>query len=48
MTGARLTTNWTRFGGNVSDLPDGFLKDLSVQFVASYFPFLSKHYSNKL
>jgi len=29
MTGARLTTNWTRFGGNVSDLPDGFLKDLS-------------------
>jgi len=29
MTGARLTTNWTRFGGNVNDLPDGFLKDLS-------------------
>ena len=28
MTGARLTTNWTRFGGNHSDLPDGFLGDL--------------------
>jgi len=29
MTGARLTTNWTRFGGNHSDLPDGFLGDLA-------------------
>ena len=29
VTGARLTTNWTRFGGNVSDLPDGFLNDLT-------------------
>ena len=29
MTGARLTTNWTRFGGNAFDLPDGFLSDLS-------------------
>ena len=28
MTGARLTTNWTRFGGNSMDLPDGFLSDL--------------------
>jgi len=25
VTGARLTTNWTRIGGNTSDLPDGFL-----------------------
>jgi NADH-quinone oxidoreductase subunit D len=25
MTGARLTTNWTRIGGNANDLPDGFL-----------------------
>jgi len=29
MTGARLTTNWTRFGGNAHDLPDGFLNDLA-------------------
>ena len=29
MSGARLTTNWTRFGGNANDLPDGFLNDLS-------------------
>ena len=28
MTGARLTTNWTRCGGNAMDLPDGFLHDL--------------------
>ncbi|MGA1599252.1 MAG: NADH-quinone oxidoreductase subunit D [bacterium] len=28
VTGARLTTNWTRFGGNATDLPDGFLDDL--------------------
>ncbi len=25
MTGARLTTNWTRIGGNANDFPDGFL-----------------------
>ncbi len=25
MTGARLTTNWTRIGGNANDVPDGFL-----------------------
>jgi NADH-quinone oxidoreductase subunit D len=25
VTGARLTTNWTRIGGNANDLPDGFL-----------------------
>ncbi|MDH4224571.1 MAG: NADH-quinone oxidoreductase subunit D [Deltaproteobacteria bacterium] len=25
VTGARLTVNWTRFGGNANDLPDGFL-----------------------
>ena len=29
MTGARLTTNWTRFGGNSTDLPHGFLKELA-------------------
>lgn len=28
VTGARLTTNWTRFGGNTSDLPEGFLQEL--------------------
>ena len=28
VTGARLTTNWTRFGGNATDLPDGFLHEL--------------------
>jgi NADH-quinone oxidoreductase subunit D len=28
MTGARLTTNWTRIGGNANDLPDGFLAAL--------------------
>lgn len=28
VTGARLTTNWTRFGGNANDLPDGFLDAL--------------------
>ena len=25
VTGARLTTNWTRIGGNANDLPDGFM-----------------------
>jgi len=25
VTGARLTTNWARIGGNANDLPDGFL-----------------------
>ena len=28
VTGARLTTSWTRIGGNVNDLPDGFLQML--------------------
>ena len=28
VTGARLTTNWTRIGGNANDLPDGFLDAL--------------------
>ena len=28
VTGARLTTNWTRFGGNATDIPDGFLQEL--------------------
>ena len=28
VSGARMTTNWTRFGGNATDLPDGFLDDL--------------------
>ncbi|HUJ73823.1 MAG TPA: NADH-quinone oxidoreductase subunit D [bacterium] len=28
VTGARLTTNWTRIGGNCNDLPDGFLSML--------------------
>ncbi|MBF0276734.1 MAG: NADH-quinone oxidoreductase subunit D [SAR324 cluster bacterium] len=28
VTGARLTTNWTRFGGNATDIPDGFLGEL--------------------
>ncbi len=28
VTGARLTTNWTRFGGNATDIPDGFLNEL--------------------
>ncbi|MCZ6531747.1 MAG: NADH-quinone oxidoreductase subunit D [SAR324 cluster bacterium] len=28
VTGARLTTNWTRIGGNANDLPDGFLEML--------------------
>jgi len=25
VTGARMTTNWTRFGGNANDIPDTFL-----------------------
>ena len=29
VTGARLTTNWTRIGGNANDLPDGFLAMLN-------------------
>ncbi|MBC8258318.1 MAG: NADH-quinone oxidoreductase subunit D [SAR324 cluster bacterium] len=33
MTGARLTTNWTRFGGNSTDLPDGFLSELSDRLI---------------
>jgi len=28
VTGARLTTNWTRIGGNATDIPDGFLDEL--------------------
>lgn len=28
-TGARLTTAWTRFGGNKNDFPDGFLQKLT-------------------
>ena len=28
VTGARLTTNWTRFGGNATDIPDGFFDAL--------------------
>lgn len=28
-TGARLTTTWTRFGGNANDFPDGFLQKLT-------------------
>ena len=28
VTGARLTTSWTRIGGNANDLPDGFLQML--------------------
>lgn len=27
-TGARLTTSWSRFGGNANDFPEGFLKKL--------------------
>ena len=33
VTGARLTTNWTRIGGNASDLPDGFLAMLKERLV---------------
>ena len=29
VTGARLTTSWTRFGGNANDIPDGFLVKLT-------------------
>ena len=28
-TGARLTTSWSRFGGNANDFPDGFLGKLN-------------------
>ncbi len=28
VSGARLTTNWTRIGGNATDVPDGFLDEL--------------------
>ena len=28
-TGARLTTSWTRFGGNANDFPDGFVTKLA-------------------
>ena len=31
VTGARLTTNWTRFGGNATDIPEGFLEELQVR-----------------
>ena len=33
VTGARLTTNWTRIGGNANDLPDGFLSMLEERLV---------------
>ena len=33
VTGARLTTNWTRIGGNANDLPDGFLAMLGERLV---------------
>jgi NADH-quinone oxidoreductase subunit D len=33
VTGARLTTNWTRIGGNANDLPDGFLSMLDERLV---------------
>ena len=32
-TGARLTTSWTRFGGNVNDFPEGFLQKLSTRLI---------------
>lgn len=31
VSGARLTTNWTRIGGNATDLPDNFLAELKVR-----------------
>ncbi|MBI4083220.1 MAG: NADH-quinone oxidoreductase subunit D, partial [Candidatus Lambdaproteobacteria bacterium] len=33
VTGARLTTAWTRIGGNANDLPDGFLAMLDERLV---------------
>ena len=30
-TGGRVTINWTRFGGNSTDFPDGFLKEVEVR-----------------
>ncbi|MEE8395939.1 MAG: NADH-quinone oxidoreductase subunit D [bacterium] len=33
VTGARLTTNWTRIGGNANDLPDGFLAMLEERLI---------------
>lgn len=30
-TGARLTTSWTRFGGNANDFPEGFLAKLTIR-----------------
>jgi NADH-quinone oxidoreductase subunit D len=30
-TGARLTTSWSRFGGNANDFPEGFLEKLKVR-----------------
>ncbi|MBL0691708.1 MAG: NADH-quinone oxidoreductase subunit D [SAR324 cluster bacterium] len=32
-TGARLTTSWTRFGGNANDFPDGFLDKLANHLI---------------
>ena len=29
-TGARLTTSWSRFGGNANDFPEGFLEKLEI------------------
>ena len=31
VTGARLTTNWTRFGGNATDIHDGFFDELQFR-----------------
>ena len=31
VTGARLTTNWSRFGGNATDFPDDFLPELEIR-----------------
>lgn len=32
-TGARLTTSWTRFGGNANDFPSGFLNNLQQRLL---------------
>ena len=31
VTGGRVTINWTRFGGNSTDFPDGFLKEVEIR-----------------
>ena len=39
VTGARMTTNWTRFGGNATDIPDGFFDALQERlFPEEFFP----------